>query len=310
MARRRAGIGEWVRELLTLEGGSSVDAAEQRLKARIEADARARQAELDAAHGDLEQASEEFLKRLSALRGELEALHTQLARELRAERQRVASMAEEWAGAAVASRAEEVGRDLERRVRELTTTIGLDLRGEVEKLSPKARRQELRLARQERDRRIRAAEDRLMGIARGLQAEAERTVERVHAQLREAGEQVVEESVAAQRSELASDVEVLAARAISAGVEPVLVEAESRLRAAEAVAEQKARDRIEEVAKTAQFRIAAADRAQERELRIREASERAERAMERRVRAAEQRLVDLLETAATVERGPAPGDAR
>ena len=300
-----------MRELVAqLDREAAVDAAEQRIKARIDADARAREAELDAAQGKLEDASERFLTRLSRLREELEALPSDLAQELQAERQRLASMAEEWAGAAVAGRAELVERDLEQRVRELTDSIRAELRSEIEKLSPRARRQERKLARQERDRRIRAAEERLAGIARGLQTEAERTVKQAEAELREVGDRVVRESVAAQRSELAADVEALAMRAISAGFEPVLVDAEARIRVVENAAEREARERIEEAAKTAQFRIESADRAQERELRIRAAAERAERAMARRVWAAEQRLVDLLERAAAVERGPEPGDAR
>lgn len=312
MAQRRPGIGRRVRELVArLESESAIDAAEQRLMARIEADAPARQAALDAAQGRLEEASEQFLTRLSRLRDELDALRGGLTQELRAERQRLASLAEEWAGVAVAGQAEQAGSDLERRMRELGAEIGVELRSEVEKLSPKARRQELKLARQERDRRIRAAEDRLVGVARGLQADTERSVQQAEARLREVGDQVLRESVAAQRSELTADVELLARRAIDVRFEPVLAEAEARLGAAEAAAEQQARERIEEAAKTARVRIEAADRAQERELRIRAATERAEREMARRVREAEQRLLDVLEHAAAVERQSEPGaDAR
>ena len=284
-----------------LERTSSIDAAEQRLKHRIDAHAAERQAELEAAQSRLEAASEQFLARLSQLRGELGALHAELGRELGAERQRLASLVEEWAGAAVAGRAEQVVSDLERRVRELTAAISVELRSEVESLSRKARRQELRLARQERDRRIRAAEDRLAEIAEGLQAEAERTVEDAKAQIREAAEQVVSDSVAAQRSELATDLDGFARQAISKQLQPAVDDAQTRLRVGEAAAEQEARDRIAEAARTAAFRIEAADRAQERELRIRAAAERAERRMERRVRAAEQRLLDLFERAAAIE---------
>jgi hypothetical protein len=90
--------------------------------------------------------------------------------------------------------------------------------------------------------------------------------------------------------------------AITAHLEPALDHAEASLRAAGAAMEQDAHARIAEAARTAQFRIEAADRAQERELRVRAATERAEREISQRVQAAEERLLDLLEEAAAIER--------
>jgi hypothetical protein len=74
--------------------------------------------------------------------------------------------------------------------------------------------------------------------------------------------------------------------------------AEDRLRAVSAEAERDARARIAEVAKTARFRLEMVERAQERERRIREATERVEREMAERVREAELRLLDALQRAA------------
>lgn len=109
-----------------------------------------------------------------------------------------------------------------------------------------------------------------------------------------------------EREHLLRSVEEQARRAvqtaISTELKPALYHAEARLRSAGADVEQEAHARIAEAARTAQFRIEVADRAQERELRVRAATERAEREMAERVRAAEQRLLHLLEEAAAIER--------
>jgi predicted ribosome quality control (RQC) complex YloA/Tae2 family protein len=90
--------------------------------------------------------------------------------------------------------------------------------------------------------------------------------------------------------------------AITAQLDPALHHAEASLRATGATMERDAYARIAEAARTAQFRIEAADRAQERELRVRAATERAEREVAERIRTAEERLLDLLDEAAALER--------
>lgn len=299
----RATIKKRMSEVAGLERVSPAQAeaqiaqAEERLRQQIEVHARERHATVEGAQQRLEEVSERFVADLSRLRGELEGIEAELMAGARSARDRLADEAEELARAAIERRAEEAGRSLEQQVGELTADVRGELERQVEKLSPKARRQELKLARQERDRRVQAAEHRLLELAARLHAEIERTREDNAAQLRDAGWQGVQEALAAQRSELAADLQLLARTAISAGLD----HAETRLSAAAAAAEQEARSRIAEATKTARFRIEAADRAQERELKVREATQRAEREMAARVRDAEERLLAVLDELATAE---------
>ena len=80
-----------------------------------------------------------------------------------------------------------------------------------------------------------------------------------------------------------------------------MFDAEKRLLEAVAESEREAHRRILEAADAAVERIASAERAQEREARIRERAIEVERAAERRVREAERRLLDLMQRADAVE---------
>lgn len=112
----------------------------------------------------------------------------------------------------------------------------------------------------------------------------------------------------AEQRTLLAEVEDRIHAAASEALSLLVSRGEARLRAVGRQAERDARNTTAEAAKTARFRIDLANRALEREMRIRSATERMEREMASRVRAAEQRLLDVLDRVAQAETRPqAPG---
>ena len=145
----------------------------------------------------------------------------------------------------------------------------------------------------------------------GVGEERDGTLERARARIERACEQFVADLerlrselhlIELDRADELSREQARLIRRVEAHIESSLDGAEARLRLAGAVAEQEARSRIAEAARTALFRIELADRAQERELRIRRAGERAEREAAERVRTAERRLLDVLAEIHAAER--------
>ena len=148
-----------------------------------------------------------------------------------------------------------------------------------------------------------------------LDASVSEAAERVRTEVLEAAsieraEPVGEDEERAQMAELtlavradsARDrIDELADRRVAEAEERIF-EAEKRLLEAVAASEREAHRRLLEAADAAFERIALAERAQEREARVRERAIEAERAAERRVREAERRLLDLMERSDAAER--------
>jgi hypothetical protein len=178
---------------------------------------------------------------------------------------------------------EEVRATIGERVREIAARLERSLpaaraeRRLRERLAAQTRVSQAAVDRAQR--RVEEVSDRFVTDLSRLSAELSLERERLLDEVDRRGRQAVER--------VAEEVEVLARDAITAQLEPPLRRAEAR---------------IEEAAKTARFRIEAADRAQEREWMIRTATQRLEAESAERVREAEQRLLGVLDRLLEAER--------
>jgi hypothetical protein len=177
---------------------------------------------------------------------------------------------------------------------EVRATIGEWMREiavRLERRSSAARAEERLMERLEAQARTRqAAVDRAQRRVEEVSERFVADLSRLSAELRSERDRLVDAVERRGRhavERFAGELEGLARTAITEQLEPSLERAEAR---------------IEEAAKTARFRIEAADRAQEREWMIRTATQRLEQESAERVREAEQRLLEVLDRLMEAER--------
>lgn len=258
-----------------------VRAAERRLQLQTEA--------IEAALG--EGLAREVAERSAGLEREIVALRSRLTE----------------AGRVAAERAASASASAEREAARLRAELE-EARGEISRRSIRRERKRMREEGDTQAARLKElAEATRVEVADGLRREAEDASGRVEAALADGLSAALDRlrgEEAEARARLDEDVSRLSgervAEALEHDLEGVLTRVEE---AGERIAEQGVR-RVEAEAEIAVGRLAAADRAQEREEVVRRRIAAAEAEAAERVRAAERRLVEVLDRVARVEPGP------